>query len=90
MHVTVTYRAQLKRAVGRPSERVEVAPGCTLRDLLARLAEQSDADARALLAAAQGDIAPSLLAFVGAEQAEGSRVLKDGDEVLLLAPMAGG
>lgn len=75
MRVTVHYRAQLRQAIGRPSEQLDVAIGATVGDLLKRLGERSTA---------------GLLVFVNDEQADATQPLRDGDRVTVLAPMAGG
>jgi molybdopterin converting factor small subunit len=85
MKVTVRYMAQVKRATGVASEQIELPDACLMRELLARLAERHGEPLRQLLG-------PALLVFVGDEQANPGEtvMLKDGDEVTLLAPMAGG
>jgi len=85
MRVTVRYMAQVKRATGVASEEVELPEGCSLRDLLACLAERHGEPLRQLFG-------PALLIFVGDEQANPAEpvALTDGAEVTVLAPMAGG
>lgn len=90
MNVEVTYRAQLKRALGRASERVTLAPDATLRDLLVLVATGAEPGAQTLLLDETRHMRRSLLAFVGPEQADDTRRLRDGDHITLLAPMAGG
>ena len=89
MNVTVRYHAQIRQAAGRAWEAVEVPDGTTLKGLLAVVAERT-ASLGALLLDEDGNAKPSLLTFVGDRQARGDEVLHDGDEVLLLLPIAGG
>jgi molybdopterin converting factor small subunit len=90
MQVTVHYFAQLKRAAGVASETVTLEPGVTLGQLLQRLAAQRSGAFRALALDAAGRPQRALLYAIGDEQADLDHVLKEGDVVTLLAPMAGG
>jgi molybdopterin converting factor small subunit len=85
MRVTIRYMAQVKRATGVAAEEIDLPDACSLRDLLARLAERHGEPLRQLLG-------PALLIFVGDEQAnpQEAAALKEGDVVTVLAPMAGG
>ena len=90
MQVTVHYFAQLKRAAGVASETVVVEPDATLAQLVQRLAQQHGDAFRALVLDAAGQPQRTLLYAVGDEQADLDRVLREGDVVTILAPMAGG
>ena len=90
MQVTVHYFAQLRRAAGCTVERVDVEPGSTIAALFARLGTLHGESVRALLLGSDGTPHPSLLVFVGEQPAELSQPLRDGDEVTILTPMAGG
>ena len=89
MTVIVRYLAQLRRLAGRSIERLDLAGPCTLAGLVAALAERHP-ELSAVLVDDQGQGRPSVLVFVGDEQASPDRPLSDGDEVTLLAPIAGG
>jgi molybdopterin converting factor small subunit len=89
MRITVYYMAQIKRAAGCGSETIEITAG-TLREFLRALGEKHDATFRGLLLDDAGDPRKSLLFFVGEDHADLSHLLKDGDTVTVLAPMAGG
>jgi molybdopterin converting factor small subunit len=84
MRITVHYLAQLKRAAGAGTEAVEVAGPCTLGQLVATLGQRHDGAFRTMLAH------NSLLYFVNDDHVDMARSLADGDEVSILAPMAGG
>lgn len=92
MHITVHYLAQLRKAAGAESERIDVAAPCTLATLLASLAERHDEAFRTLLLDRHGKLQPTLLVFVGEAQARPMEEhgLQDGDVVTILTPMAGG
>lgn len=79
MKLAVRYLAQLRHAVGSGGEEVELPGPLSVRELLAALAARRPAL-----------LTPALLVFVGDEQAEPERQLRDGDEVTLLTPVAGG
>jgi molybdopterin converting factor small subunit len=90
MQVTVHYLAQLRRAAGCSSERLDVEPGLTLGELFRRVARTHDAAFRTLLLGENGKPHASLLVFVGEQPADLTGVLCDNDEVTILTPMAGG
>jgi len=90
MRVTVRYLSQLKRAAACAEERVDMADGCRLTDLLAQVATKHGDAFRAMLFDDASAPRKSLLFFVGDEHSELTRILRDGDEVMILTPMAGG
>ena len=90
MHVTVHYFAQLRRAASCTSERVDIAPDETIATLFGRLGTAHGELVRTLLLGTNGVPHPSLLVFIGEQPADRSQPLRDGDEVTILTPMAGG
>jgi molybdopterin converting factor small subunit len=94
MKICVQYSAQLRAAVGRPLDEIELPAGSSLATLLDRLIGQLDEAARGHLIAPGGTIRPSLLIVVGdvatPVQAAAERKLQNGETVLLLPPIAGG
>ena len=90
MQLTVHYFAQLKRAAGVSSETVMVDPGATLAKLVQRLGQEHGDAFRAMVLDAAGQPQRTLLYAVGDEQADLEHVLREGDVVTILAPMAGG
>jgi molybdopterin converting factor small subunit len=89
MIVTVRYLAQLKQAAGRSAEQVPLDAPCTIAELIALLAQRHGLLRPALLDT-DGGVQRTLLIFVGDEQSAPDRVLRDGDEVTLMTPIAGG
>lgn len=93
MKLHLHYSAQLRAAVGRSEEQIELPAGSTLADVVTYLLEKY-AGARPHLAADSGDIRPSLLVVVNdhavPQRELTSRVLADDDAVMLLPPIAGG
>jgi sulfur-carrier protein len=90
MQITVHYFAQLKRAAGVAVDSVAVDASTTLAQLVTHLAGRHDGAFRSLVLDAAGLPQRSLLYAVGDDQAELDCVLRDGDVVTILAPMAGG
>ena len=88
MNVTVRYHGQLRQAAGVGAEEVSLREGEGVQQLLRLVA-----DRRPSLHAMLGDLdsgKPTILIFVGENQAAHDQVLTAGAEVLLLTPIAGG
>ncbi len=92
MKITVRYLAQIKHAAGVSIEQIEAAPDRTVREFVVDLAEQRAGPLRDALLNPDGNPRRSVLLFVGERQvAAGEDVsLRDGDELLILSPIAGG
>lgn len=90
MKVIVKYMAQLKQAAGAGAEETEVDMGCTVAAFVHRLGGRPAL--RKLLLDGESKPQRALLVFVGDEQvsSDSARLLKDGDQLTLLTPMAGG
>jgi sulfur-carrier protein len=94
MKVRVQYTAQMRTAAGRSDEEVELEEGSSLRALLSHLAERLGPAAAAHLITAAGETQGSLLIVVNdsavASRLSSTTVLRAGDVVTLLPPIAGG
>jgi molybdopterin converting factor small subunit len=91
MKVTVRYMAQLRQAAGVVTQEIELNGDAKPADLLCRLADRHGGALRRLLLTADGKPQPTLLVFVGDDQADvANTTLRDGNEVTLLSPIAGG
>ena len=91
MKVVVRYMAQLRQAAGAASEEIELDGAGRVVALLRKLAERHGTVLRRLLLTADDTPQPTLLVFVGDDQADvRTAVLNDGDAVTLLTPIAGG
>jgi molybdopterin converting factor small subunit len=90
--VTVKYWAQARRSVGVSDEVLDLPGPATVRDLVQALCGKHGPALERLLLAAEGHVQPNVLLFT----AEGDQALtpvaplRDGDEVNILPPMAGG
>ena len=71
MRVVVEYHGQMRAAVGRAREEIQVPAGCTVGKIM------TDRKLKGLM-------------FVGSAQASEETVLRDGDVVILISPIAGG
>ena len=92
MNVTVEYAAQVKRAAGVGSERIEVDEACSVQELVRRVAGNHGEAMRRLILDGDGNVHPSILLFVGDDQVRGDTdvALKESDVVTLLSPVSGG
>lgn len=91
MKVFVTFTGPLRHA--GPTELV-VPEGTTLADVCRRLADAAADEVRRHLLTVDGAIEPSLLVAVNGmgvpPEERAGRLLGDGDELLLMPPIAGG
>jgi len=92
MNVHVQFTAQLRAAIGRGQDTIDVPEGSTLAALLATLAAASSCAAPHLIAA--DGPRPSLLVMVNGEAVHArdaaARILRVNDEIVLLPPISGG
>ncbi len=81
MQLTVLFFATLRLCVGIRQERLELAEGSRVSDLLSALQKRHEGLREAL---------PSTLVSINREYAAKDEVLHDGDEVALFPPVSGG
>lgn len=92
MNIAVIYMAQLKTAAGTGSEVVRLPPSCSVQELVRQLAARHGPDLQHLLLTAEGHLQPTILLFLNDQQVQqpDRTALKDGDQLTLLSPIAGG
>ncbi len=94
MRVRVSYHAQLRSAIGRPSDDVELVAGASVLTLLEQLASRADDNVCSHLFASPAVIRPSLLVVLNnaplPHALAATTQLKDADSISLLPPIAGG
>ena len=92
MKVTIRFFGQIRQAAGRAAEILELESPITPKDLVERLAQESGDPLRSHLLGADGKLRPSLVLVVGDEQIDvgAAAPLRDGDELTILPPIAGG
>lgn len=94
MRLRVQYTAQLRSAAGRPGDEIKLPEGSNLAEVLVYVAAELPREAVGYVLTSSGDLQPSLLVAVN-NQAISTReadslVVKPGDVVTLLTPIAGG
>lgn len=91
MQIFVTFTGPLRQA--GPAE-LAVPEGATLTDVCRRLADAAPGEVRRHLLTVDGDIEPSLLVAVNGmgvpPEERAGRLLVDGDDLLIMPPIAGG
>ena len=92
MNIKVSFFAQLGQAAGTRQRQLEVDDGRTVQDVVRALAAEYGGAFRELVLAGDDRLQPTVLVFVGEEQVDWGTAapLSDGDEILLVTPIAGG
>ena len=92
MIVQVTYTTQLKAALGRGSEKIDLPQPTTLGGLLDHLGRVHGPAFRNLVLDSHDQLLPSILLCVGDQQvqADAGWQLQEGDEVTILSAISGG
>lgn len=91
MTVTIRYLAQVRAAVGTATEAIELPGPCSLVELFRTLAERHGPAFGGLLFDVKGSLQPTILLFVNDQQITGEAPLvREGDTITVLSPMAGG
>ncbi|MBM4000542.1 MAG: MoaD/ThiS family protein [Planctomycetes bacterium] len=94
MKVRVEYMGPLRTAADCSGELMEINDGSSIAELVARIAARGGADAARHLLSPDGSMIPSLLIAVNGTAAPLAAahhdILRDGDTVLLMPPIAGG
>ena len=88
MKVTFKYYAQIRQRAGTETEIVELNDGVPALDAVGSLRHGPDFEG--LLLDAQGRLQPTILLVVNGIPAAADQKLKDGDELSLFSPVAGG
>ena len=92
MKVTVRYSGQMKLATGAAAETIDLEAPCSPYELIARLAATRGAAFCEHILDKSGQLHSHLLLFVGNDQVDRERsvMLKEGDELSIICPIAGG
>jgi molybdopterin converting factor small subunit len=94
MRLRVQYTAQLRTAVGRSEEEIELPEGSNLAELLLQVASALCRDAAGYMLTSSGQLQPSLLVSLNngaiSTREAGDVLVNSGDVVMLLPPIAGG
>jgi molybdopterin converting factor small subunit len=94
VRLRVQYTAQLRTVVGRAEDEIELPEGSNLAAVLVHVAQELCIEAASYLLAPNGNVQPSLLVAVNhtavAPSEAGTRLIHEGDVVMLMPPIAGG
>jgi molybdopterin converting factor small subunit len=92
MKIELLYTAQLAMEAGGASETLEIEHGASIDTLIRHLAESRGGKFAQLLLNDQGDPHPTIMRIVNGEQVDRAHPpkLEDGDELMLMSPIAGG
>lgn len=94
MHVRVEFTGQLRTVIGQANDRVDLPEGATVAMLLVQLGQRCGEDARPHLLNESRQVRPSLLVAINGDafpaRQAAAIVLREGDAVVLLPPIAGG
>ena len=92
MKVTINYFGQLRQKAGVESESLECSEEAALVEVVAERAEHFGADFKKIVLDEDGQIRRSIIALLngGSVDKESAVSLKDGDEITLIPPIAGG
>jgi molybdopterin converting factor small subunit len=92
MKITVVYTTQLKDELGMAIESLDVAPSCSIVELVSQLALRHPDVFRKLVVDASDRLLPSIFLCVGDQQVafDESVELSDGDTLTFLSAISGG
>ena len=92
IQVTLRYSGQLRKAFGAAHESRQVSAECSAQALMLQRARECGAEALAQVLDVQGNPRATTLLFINGEQAawDQANPIRDGDEITLLSPLAGG
>ena len=92
MKIELRYTAQLAMEAGGASETLEIGKDTSIDMLIRQLAESRGGKFAKLLLNEQGDPHPTIMRIVNGEQVDRAHEpkLQDGDELMLMSPIAGG
>jgi molybdopterin converting factor small subunit len=92
MKITMQYTAQLSMEAGCATEKLEIANGTTVAQIIINRAEKHGGKFSNMLLNADGEPVSTIMWVVNGEQVDRlvPHVLQDGDELMLMSPIAGG
>lgn len=92
MKVKIKYTAQLKKALGKGEEVIEINEGTSVKALLKALFQQNKEAFLNIVFNAEGDFTDSVLLILNGQQIdfEHPAEVKENDEFLIMSPIAGG
>ncbi len=92
MKIEIKYFAQIKKEVGKPSDEIELEPGTTLQKCIAEIGQKNTIGFKNILFEESGAYRDAVVLVVNGAQVryDENPKMNDGDELLLMSPIAGG
>jgi len=94
MIIRIVYRGQIKEKTGCNSEELKLKPGDSLKKSMLEIKRRHGEEVRAMLFDEQGHFRKMMMVVLNGTQVKEQdlerTILKDGDEVMLMSPIAGG
>ena len=92
MKIEIKYFAQIKKEAGKPSDEIELEPGATLQKCIDEIGKKNAIGFKNILFEESGAYRDAVVLVVNGVQVRYDENLKmnDGDELLLMSPIAGG
>ena len=93
MKVTVQFTTQLKAAIGKADDTIELDDDATVRSLITELDQRYSQAFRQFAMDAKGNFLPSVFVCINDAQCTGTvydQILSDGDQVALVSAISGG
>ena len=92
MQIHIKYFAQIKSKAGKPSEVLELESGATLQGCIKKLSKENDHGINDILYDESGVYRDAVILVINNQQtryAENPK-MNDGDELMIMSPIAGG
>ena len=89
MQVTIAFTTQLKAALGKSEETVDLPGGASVRDAVSALARQYPEQFLQFVMS-DGGLLPSILLSVNDRQVNADEEVQEGDTITLLSAISGG
>lgn len=92
MKIGIKYFAQIKKEAGRPSDEIELQPEATLHNCITEISRKNSSGFKNILFAESGEYRDAVVLVVNGVQVryDENPSMNDGDELLLMSPIAGG
>ena len=92
MKIDIKYFAQIKKEAERQSDEVELEPGTTLQECVLNVCKKKSASFKNILFDENGIFRGSVILIVNSVQVryDENPEMNEGDELMLMSPIAGG
>ena len=92
MKIVIKYFAQVKVEAGKQSEQLDLKPGVTLQECVNEICKSKTSGFKKILFDENGSYGDTVVLILNSNQTryDENPVLNDGDELMLMSPIAGG